>query len=225
MWYCSDTGADNTSENRSHKEPTQLRQPQIHMLKSLQETTRIRPCQHVVSTLFPNLKILSRFLILKVYTNWFSVIERENILDLMHFLLKHCFGEIVILTFLRLDCSHFNQSLSWLTFLLGLKKKKEEKKLGAVWDFASHSRLERKVEELWKPQKAHSTHTSQALWQYNTQIHTVSEAPPQTAAAGDRGSWCLWTWTETQSPKKAPPKSRAKSLGHFSHWQSKSCVI
>lgn len=125
MWYCSDTGADNTSENRSHEEPTQLRQPQIHMLKLLQETTRICPCQHVVSNLFPNLKILSKFLILKVYTNWFSVIERKNILDLMHFLLKHCFGEIVILTFLRLDCSHFNQSLSWLTFLLGLKKKKK----------------------------------------------------------------------------------------------------
>lgn len=135
MWYCSDTGVDNTSENRSHEEPTQLRQPQIHMLKSLQETTRIRPYQHVVSNLFPNLKILSRFLILKVYTNWFSVIERENILDLMHFLLKHCFGEIVILTFLRLDCSHFNQSLSWLTFLLGLKKKKRRKKAGSCLRF------------------------------------------------------------------------------------------
>lgn len=43
------------------------------------------------------------------------------------------------------------------------KKEKRGKKLGAVSDFASHSCSERKAEELWKPQKAHSADTSQVL--------------------------------------------------------------
>lgn len=35
----------------------QLQQPQLHMLKPLQEIPRIHPCQHVVSNLFSNLKV------------------------------------------------------------------------------------------------------------------------------------------------------------------------
>lgn len=41
MWYHSDTGADDTCKNRSHDEATQLQQPQIHMLKPLQEITQV----------------------------------------------------------------------------------------------------------------------------------------------------------------------------------------
>lgn len=101
------------------------------------------------------------------------------------FLLKHCFAKIVFLTFLRLDCSHFNQSPSWLMFLLGLKKKKKS------WEMfeTSHSSSERKAEELWKPQKAHSLATSQALWQYNTHRYTLCQKHPTNSSR--RSAWQL----------------------------------
>lgn len=75
--------------------------------------------------------ILSSSLILKGYSFWsvgFLWLIAKSFFDLMDFLLQRCFGEIVIPSVLGLDCNHFNQSLSWLKFLLGLKKKAKKKK-------------------------------------------------------------------------------------------------
>lgn len=132
----------------------------------------------------------------------FFLLIAKNTLDLMDFLLKHCFCEIIYLTFLGLDCSHFNQSLSWLTFLLGFKKKKEGgKKSWELFEISPPTLVEkgkqRSCGSPWKPQLRYITGP---VTVQHTDTHCVRKHT-RTAAAEDRGGWCLWTLTETQSLK------------------------
>lgn len=161
-----------------------------------------------------------RFLWLIVKTFWIQWISSRSI----------ALVKLWNLTFLGFDCSHFNQSLSWLTFLLGLKKRKKEegkKEAGSCLRFRLPLSFRKQsggaVEAPESPQLRYITGpmTVQRSHRYTVcQKHLHKQQPPKREAAE-----AFERELKHSPPKKAPPKSTAKSLSRFSHWQTKPCLI